>query len=98
MKIAVVGTKNMKSMIEGLIDELPEVGFIYCCTEYFDEAARIAEDIQKKKISGCHTFFRPYCIQPCKKAGDACDTLGISSPQQSSGISDVSLRNGGISQ
>lgn len=59
MKIAVIGTKNMKSMIEGLIDELPEVGFIYCCTEYFDEAARIAEDIQKKKSADAILFSGP---------------------------------------
>ncbi len=59
MKIVVIGTKMMPKIINKMIDQLPNVEIQYHCSEFYEEAASIADALQKEGEADAILFSGP---------------------------------------
>lgn len=59
MKIVVIGTKMMPKIINKMIDQLPNVEIQYHCSEFYEEAASIADALQKEGKADAILFSGP---------------------------------------
>lgn len=67
MKIIVIGTKMMPKIINKMIDQLPNVDIQYHCSEFYEEAASIADSLQKEGEADAILFSGPTSYHYAKR-------------------------------
>ncbi len=67
MKIVVIGTKMMPKIINKMMIQLPNVEIQYHCSEFYDEAASIADALQKEGSADAILFSGPTSYHYAKK-------------------------------
>lgn len=67
MKIVVIGTKMMPKIINKMMDQLPNVEIQYRCTEFYEEAASIADALQKEGAADAILFSGPTSYRYAKR-------------------------------